>query len=237
MSGQDVRQLESNLVALGYDPDGEVEVDGVFDEATAAAVKRWQKKLGVEQTGVVERGTVVFQPGPRRVSSTELAIGDGVSAGTAVLQLSATRQLVTLNLEATRQSLVEEGTAVEVELPDGRTVEATVAGIGRVAQTDTEPDGSQGDPYVEVAIALDASAGVELDQAPVDVNVTTQAAENALAVPVSALVALASGGYGVEVREGTGTRFVRVEPGQFADGWVELTGNALPGGTQVVVPA
>jgi multidrug efflux pump subunit AcrA (membrane-fusion protein) len=48
-------------------------------------------------------------------------------------------------------------------------------------------------------------------------------------------VALAEGGYAVEVADGAETRLVAVEPGFYADGLVEVTGEVSPG-DQVVVP-
>ena len=45
------------------------------------------------------------------------------------------------------------------------------------------------------------------------------------------------GGYAVEVSDGSGnTRLIGVEAGLFADGWVEVTGDGLAVGDQVVVP-
>jgi multidrug efflux system membrane fusion protein len=58
-----------------------------------------------------------------------------------------------------------------------------------------------------------------------------------LAVPVPALLALAEGGYGVQVVEGDTTRTVAVETGLFADGKVEITGNGLQAGLKVAVPS
>ena len=49
--GPDVRQLEQNLVALGYDPDRAITVDNHFTWATRAAVRRLQEVLGLEETG------------------------------------------------------------------------------------------------------------------------------------------------------------------------------------------
>ena len=60
------------------------------------------------------------------------------------------------------------------------------------------------------------------------------AAEGVLAVPVEAVLALAEGGYAVEVDDGTARRLVGVELGVFADGMVEVTGELSPG-DQVVV--
>jgi hypothetical protein len=53
---------------------------------------------------------------------------------------------------------------------------------------------------------------------------------------VTALVALAEGGYAVEVADGATTHLVGVDTGLFAGGNVEVTGAALREGQRVVVP-
>ena len=87
-----------------------------------------------------------------------------------------------------------------------------------------------------MTIVLDADDGTLADGTPVEVHVDVVAAEDVLAVPVEAVLALAEGGYAVEVDDGTGTRrLVAVELGVFADGMVEVTRRA-GAGDQVVVP-
>jgi hypothetical protein len=58
-----------------------------------------------------------------------------------------------------------------------------------------------------------------------------------LAVPVSALVALAGGGYAVEVVHGAARRLVAVQTGLFANTRVQVSGRGLTTGTRVQVPA
>ncbi len=69
--GEDVHQLEENLVALGFADPKVLTVDDTYTSATAAAVKRWQKARGFDQTGVVEQTDVVFSTGPVRVADAE----------------------------------------------------------------------------------------------------------------------------------------------------------------------
>ena len=103
----------------------------------------------------------------------------------------------------------------------------------------------------------DEAAGADLDAAPVDVIVVTDSRENVMTVPVGALLALIEGGYAVEIvdsdRAGADasaspdgassasgdapTHLVRVEPGLFDDGWVEITADGLEPGDAVVVPS
>ena len=76
-----------------------------------------------------------------------------------------------------------------------------------------------------------------LDQAPVDAYITTEVREHVLAVPVNALLALAEGGYAIEVERDGRRGLVGVTLGLFADGMVEVEGGGLRAGDRVVVPA
>jgi multidrug efflux pump subunit AcrA (membrane-fusion protein) len=99
-------------------------------------------------------------------------------------------------------------------------------------------EGDEGaEPTIEIVITLQDDTG-GTDGAPVDVAVTTARADDVLAVPVAALLALAEGGYAVEVVDADGTtRLVAVEPGLASDegDLVEITGDVSEG--DVVVAA
>jgi hypothetical protein len=73
-----------------------------------------------------------------------------------------------------------------------------------------------------------------LDSAPVSVTLVAAEKKGVLAVPVAALVALAEGGYGVQVIEDGKVEYLPVETGMFAAGMVEVTG--VEKGTVVGVP-
>ena len=235
--GIDVLALEQNLVALGFDPEGTVTVDTSFDRATELAIERMQRSIGAEVDGVVEPGDVVFAPGPLRVTSQLVTVGDAVQAGTPLLETTSSEQVVTLELEATRQTLVAVGDEVVLELPDGTEAAGTVSEISAVARVLQAATGAEpGDPVVDVTISLPPGRSGGLDQSPVDIRVTTDSAQQVLAVPVAALVAVAGGGYALELVDGEGTRFVGVELGLFADGVVEVSGTAIAEGDEVVVP-
>jgi peptidoglycan hydrolase-like protein with peptidoglycan-binding domain len=231
--GEDVRQLEANLASLGYNADGALVVDGVFDEATTTGVKAWQTDVGMDVDGIVELGEVVFLPDPIQVSDRLATPGSSVAPGAPVLAAASAEKVVTLELPAGDQELVAVGDAVTVELPDGSDVAGTVVEVATVATVT-----ATGETAFEVTIELDnpAAAG-NLDEAPVEVDIVTDSVSGVKAVPVTALLALAEGGYAVEVaRPGDTTELVAVDPGFFADGMVEITATGVDVGDRVVVP-
>jgi peptidoglycan hydrolase-like protein with peptidoglycan-binding domain len=236
--GPDVRQLEQNLVALGYDPDRAITVDDHFSWATRAAVRRLQEVLGLEETGALGPGDVVWQPGPVRVGTLKASVGDAAGPGSAVLEVTSTARQVTIDLDASRQPYVRVGDRVDLELPGGRSTTGRVVEVGKVATAAQGDGGEEGDPTVEVVVALDQpKATGSLDQAPVEAAITTEVRKGVLAVPVNALLALAEGGYAVELERDGRRELVGVTTGLFADGQVEVSGGGLRAGDRVVVPA
>jgi putative peptidoglycan binding protein len=238
VTGADVAQLNRALVALGYVSSDDLDpTSDEFGWATKAAIKTLQDHLGVKQTGALELGQVVFLPTAARVTSVAATLGG--PAGGAVLKASSTRRQVVVNLDANLQSQVAVGDTVTITLPNGHSTPGRVRSVGKVA---TAPaSGSTSAPTVEVDITptVPAATGT-LDQAPVQVQVITATARNALVVPVNALLALAGGGYAVEVVAPDGVhRLVAVQLGLFDDtaGLVQVTGTGLAAGQRVVVPA
>jgi len=140
--GEDVEQLENGLAALGYDG---FTVDGEYTARTAAAVREWQEDHGLEVTGVVDLGRVVFLPAAIRVAEVQVRTGDQLTPGTTAYDYTATSRVVIGEIAASRQELVPEGTAVEVELPDGTRVAGTVSRVASVAEASGDEQG-QSDP-------------------------------------------------------------------------------------------
>jgi multidrug efflux system membrane fusion protein len=231
--GADVQQLEQNLYALGYTG---FTVDDEYTSATAEAVEEWQEDLGLEETGAVELGQVVFAPAAVRVDSLAVETGQPMAPGGSVLSYTGTAKAVTVELEASDQRLVKKGAAVTVTLPDDSTV------TGRIDEVATiiEPAAGQGEEpttKVEVLVGVkDQKAPAAYALASVDVTFTAAERKNVLTVPVSALLALREGGFGVEVVDATGSRYVPVKTGLFAAGRVEISGAGIAAGTDVGVP-
>jgi multidrug efflux pump subunit AcrA (membrane-fusion protein) len=225
--GRDVRQLERNLKALGYDPGT---VDDEWTSATTDAVIDFQGDRGLTEDGTISRAEVVISDGPARVGKHSVEVGGQARAGAPVTTLTSTTPVVTSKLDAGLAADVHRGDAVRVTMPDGSDVGGRVTRVGTVATAGQEGDS----PTVELRVALNGHRHGRLDGAPVSVSLETGRTKDALAVPVTALVATAPGRYAVELAGSH--RLVPVTLGAFADDWVQVTGAGLAPGTRVVVP-
>jgi Putative peptidoglycan binding domain len=188
--------------------------------------------------------------------------GDGGGGGT-VLTATSTTPIVTVDLDVSQEYLVKSGDAVTVVLPDGTSrVGGHIETVGNVAtcpsgggtgsgtgaQSDSSSaststcssggSGTSSGPTVPVTITLDSTPpGSTLDQAPVNVDITTQTASNVLAVPVNALLALQGGGYGVQVVGGHASHLVGVTTGLYSNNLVQVTSSNISAGMRVEVPS
>ncbi len=221
--GEDVRQLERNLRALGYDPGT---VDDDWDWETTAAVKAFQRDRDLDDDGTLARGEIVFREGATRIGEAKGAVGESVAPGRPVAAISSVEREVVVELDARRQHLARHGDKVTVELPTGDEVVGRITSVGKVASK----AGEDSDPTVDVTITLRGHRG-ELDQAPVDVGFAVEQAKGALAVPVKALLARQGGGYALELPDG---RKLPVEAGLYADDMVEVSGEGVREGLKVV---
>ncbi|WP_307826785.1 peptidoglycan-binding protein [Streptomyces pactum] len=236
--GPDVLQLERNLRDLGHGSG--LVIDHRYDAATKAAVKSWQRALGVlGPTGELGRGDVVFQPGPVRVVAADAALADQVAPGAPVLTVASPTPVVRVELQAEDRALGRKGTRAEITLPAGRTVGGKVTGTVRPVPGAGGEAAGAADPNggLTVEIALDDGADAVRgdDQGTASVRFVSERRENVLTVPVEAVVALREGGYGLETVRGDRTRTVRVETGMTADGRIEVTGDGLTEGMKVGV--
>ncbi|MEV4641071.1 peptidoglycan-binding protein [Actinoplanes sp. NPDC049548] len=231
VKGTDVLEFERNLWALGYRG---FTVDKTYSYSTAVKVREWQKDLGLTRTGTVDPGQIAYADGEVRVDSLSTQVGTVVGPGTAVEKVTGTVPLATVGLDMTSARLAKKGAAVRVTMPDkkvvgGRIIKVvTVVSPGENAQTAT----------TKIAVTIRFDAKVEsAGAAAVSVAFTSGERKNVLAVPVAALLALAEGGYGVQVVENGTTKIVAVETGLFADGKVEIKGNGLQAGMKVAMPS
>jgi len=238
LSGADVRQLNRALVSLGDAKTSELNPrSSYFNAETTEALVRLQKHLGVSQTGVLTLGQAVFLPAAIRITTVSAQLGTQGGPGPVMQATSTTRQ-VSIALDAAQQSNVKVGDSVTITLPNNQTTPGTVSYVGTVA---TAPTSTTTTPTITVdATPSDPAATGSLDQAPVQVSITAVSIPSAITVPVNALLALANGGYGVEVVGAGGVhRVVPVGLGLFDDaaGLVQVTGTGLTPGERIVVPA
>ena len=250
--GEDVHQLKLNLIALGYGTIKTLGSDWNFNPATTAAITKLQADMNLILSGEILLGEVVFTPGTSLVksSSTLKSVGDKMNVGTELFYLTPIEkvdtkiesdgsvkiqreslQAVEIQVDVSDRGLVNEGSKVEIELPDESLVEGTVREVATLAVVPQE-----GDPFLEVLIAVEGTTEYfEWTGATVTINVTKELASGVLASPVNGLLALLSGGYALEIVTATGTNLIPVETGIYADGWVEVSGPGLQPGTEIIV--
>ncbi|MDG4834037.1 peptidoglycan-binding protein [Solwaraspora sp. WMMD1047] len=236
MDGRDVKQFEQNLAALGNDG---FTVDSDYTSATADAVRDWQEKLGLPETGRVEPGRIVYAAGAVRVDSHDAAIGDTVQPGSAVVTFTGTARVITVELDIDDQRLARRDAPVTINLPDGTATTGKITMVETVIETSAGGGGQEAstETKIEVTVTGDDPAPLaDYDQASVEVGFTADERADVLSVPVAALLAVAEGGYGLEVVEGEQTRIVAVETGLFAAGQVEVSGPDIAEGLAVGVP-
>ncbi len=198
-------------------------------------MKRWQAALGVPRTGVVNPGEVVFLAGPLRVSQVKVLAGSSSQTGQEIIDGTSPDHVVSVNLDARQQTLVQVGAGVSVALPNSTSVKGTITDVGTVATT--SGSGAQQTTTIPVTITLaDNAAAGRLDGATVSVSITRASRQNVLAVPVTALLALSGGGYAVETADGRHRR-VPVQTGIFSNGLVEVSGPGLVEGLKVLAPS
>jgi peptidoglycan hydrolase-like protein with peptidoglycan-binding domain len=243
LKGRDVRQLNRNLHQLGYDTDAHVRIDpgdNDFTSKTKQALRVLQRKMGVGPTGGLGTDDVVFLPGAVRIAKVTGQVGGSAGPGAPVLSATSDTLQVQVNLDPSQQGEVHKGDRAQITLPGNTPVTGRVARFGRVAQTPAGQGSQAADATIPTFISLDdpAKAG-GLDQAPVQVDITTKGVDNALRVPVTALVGKAGGGFAVEVvRAGERRELVAVKLGLFdtGGGRVQVEGD-LRAGDSVVVPS
>ncbi|MEV4620687.1 HlyD family efflux transporter periplasmic adaptor subunit [Asanoa sp. NPDC049573] len=246
--GPDVRQLEVNLVAMGFDPDHRMTVDRHFSAATAAAIRRWEGSWGrksYERTGRLTQAQIAFLPTPVRITALQVQVGAAMAPGTPVLTGTSTNRAVVAELDLDARGKVRVGDQVRVELPDSDPIPGRVTAIGQQATPaaggpefngPSQPQQSNPDTAtVPVTITIRLPRGFTLEEAPVTVDVTTSTEQDVLLLPIAALLARPGGGYQVRV---AGAGPVEVEPGRFDEtsGQVEIA-HGLTEGQSVEVPA
>jgi hypothetical protein len=233
-AGRDVRQLNRNLRVRG--------AGGAFTTKTEKALEALQRRhrRSVHVDGSLALGDAVFLPEALRIAKVTGQLGGFASPGAQALNATSGTLHVQVNLDPSEQGQVKRGDRAQITLPGNTTVTGKVAGFGRTAQAPAGQDSSAADATIPTYIALDDPGEARgLDKAPVQVDITTTGVDDALSVPVTALVGKSGGGFAVEVVRAGGRReLVAVKLGLFdtTEGRVQVEGD-LRAGDPVAVPS
>jgi peptidoglycan hydrolase-like protein with peptidoglycan-binding domain len=239
--GNDVRELNRSLHDLGYGAAVGIDPNGTgFTWKTQAAVEKLQQDNGVDATGTLALADAVFLPEPVRIAKVIGELGGSAQPSALVAQATSDTPQVQVDLEPSQQREVNEGDLAQITLPGNTSVTGKVDHLGKVAEIPAGQNNDASAATIPAYIRFDDPAKASgLDMAPVHVDITTAGVENALSVPVTALVGKTGGGFAVEVVRDDGRReLIAVELGLFdsAGGRVQVEGN-LHEGDQVVVPS
>lgn len=222
--GTDIMQLEMSLFALGYDPGATMTIDTTFDNDTEAVVEAWQAGYGIEVTGEVALGSVVFVGTQATVSTVEATSGDRVGDGDAVLALSTDSQQVV------------------IDVPDGdeeHLVPGLIVGLDSGEGTITLLRSVERDGVVVVQAVITPTAPIEGASAgqSIDVRVSVADMNGVLTVPTEALVSRIDGSYALQVVADDGTTsFLEVEVLGVAGSTAAVRGEGVSAGTRVQQP-
>ena len=177
---------------------------GQYDLATADAVQRWQAATGYPVTGQIAVGQVVFLPSAILTGPLAVAPGQAASPGQQPYQATTGWRIVAVP-SSPNLPPVHPGERVGIVLPSNATTPGRVTAVGppRAGPDATPASGAGGSTAATstVITVRPARPGVtgNGEGISVQVSIPLQAARDVLAVPVPALLALAGGGYGVEV--------------------------------------
>ncbi len=232
--GPDILQLEQTLAWLGYG--GSLTVDSTFTSGTVSAIDAFERDRGIAESGALTTQQVVFLPGPVRVASQTATVGGSATGG--ILTVTGTTPQIHVDLDASLVAMAKVGDVAAVDLPNSTTVNGTIYGVGAATSTTATGQGNQGSTTtttVGVTIVVPGTDLAQFDGAAVVVHLVTAQATDALSVPVKSLVALAEGGFAAERVRGGTHQLVKVTPGTFAGGFVQVTGDLRVGDT-VVTP-
>ena len=236
-------QLAIDNAQKSYDETLDSYNEGVDRDAELAKAREELIELQLSSISETFSPTNAFaSKTPIIVGSIINDLGSAVALNSPLYNISSIGIEVVFQVDATDQETVTLGKNVEIELPTDERVPTVITFIDQVVTQ------TQAGDFIEVVLEVLNPGEVEAyDQAPVKVFLTTEVSENVLYVPVNALLALAEGGYALEVYEGVtegstfegesgvDTTYVAVEIGVFTDGFVEVIGN-IQEGQLVVVP-
>lgn len=200
--GADVKQLEDALVGLKLLP----RADDRFDSATANAVKAWQARLGVPQTGSVPLGEIVAAPAlpaALLLDQEAIALGGVLSGGERIVFGASGDATFQLRLSQQQARLIPESAVVTMSY-EGRDWTAIISSTeqrdtGDIVHHLSAPGGGPvcGDDCAVVA------TGAELS---ILSKVAVVQPASGPAVPVASVITAPDGSASVTVVDAAGNR-------------------------------
>ncbi|WP_101848791.1 peptidoglycan-binding domain-containing protein [Zhihengliuella sp. ISTPL4] len=200
--GADVKQLQSMLASLGHYGGG---IDGEAGDGTVRAIQRWQGSLGLEKTGVVELGDIVFvRTLPTRImlNAETMKLGSTLAGGEQSVNALPPAPEFSLAVTEAQARMIPADAPIEMTSPEGETWNAVA--------TDQAVDSESDAINVSVSAAEGATiCGEACVTVPVGgeitlpAKITTVPTVTGLVVPSSALVTTAGGKTAVLDVDGT----------------------------------
>lgn len=229
--GADVKQLQQLLMQGGHFAGT---VDGTAGKDTVQAIRAWQRSQGIDATGVVGPGDVIYVPSlPARVTlDTEVVrTGATLSGGEEALQGLPAAPSFEMPVTTAQAAMVPTGARVNITSPEGDAWSATAGG-----QSVDEGSGTVHitlDSLDEGPVCADQCAQVPVTgQSSLRSEIITVQEVSGLVVPSSALITEAGGQ--TAVIDEAGSR-LPVEVTASAKGMSVISG--VDAGTKVQVPA
>lgn len=217
MTGRDVRQMKAFLRSEKLRPGSD---DETFSPQATAALLAWQKTHELPADGVLRPTVVLAGQWPARAQTLKVALGDFVSPGTPLVDLTGTDSVVNLELTPADRGRLQPGLPVSVTIPDlPQNVRGTLAEVSPVPTKSTDPN--QTKETFAARVALPADAAPPVNGTAVRVRIVIREAKDVPVVPVVAIRTEGTGQPAVLVRS-AGSQQVRtvvtgVQEGAFVE--------------------
>jgi len=212
---------------LNSPPDTSAQQSAVTQAQTA--VNQAQETYDEAMENSVGPDNILIVPEDKiRVDEVSATVGQAIQG--PVLTWTKTVLYGQATLTDTQARQIATGTQATLEWSDGSSVQGTVGQITE-AKMDTTT-GQETPPSVRIDVT-DQATLAQHGPSAVTISFIQDEADDALIVPVTALVVPAEGGYCVEKADGT---YVRVELGLISDTRVQIFSDDLHKGDLVVVP-
>lgn len=114
LEGEDIKQLQAFLFDYYH---WDLMPDGKFGDSTETLLKYWQKDNGLEVTGIIPAGQILFTPQlPVHVSwEDDVHVGSELAVGTALVKVFSDTPTFTMPLPEGQLRAAHEGDSVELE--------------------------------------------------------------------------------------------------------------------------